>query len=51
MTGFTRDLRTALGPERLERYLTEGRLLSREAVLALVYSRSSKAFPQTSLAS
>jgi diguanylate cyclase (GGDEF)-like protein len=48
---LTRDLRAALGPERLERYLTEGQLLSPEAMLALVCSRTSEAVPNPRLAS
>jgi tetratricopeptide (TPR) repeat protein len=48
---LTRDLRAALGPERLERYLTEGQVLSPEAMLALVCSRTSEAVPNPRLAS
>jgi non-specific serine/threonine protein kinase len=51
MADFTRDLRAALGPERFEGCLTEGGSLSREATLALIYSRSSKAVPEARLAS
>jgi non-specific serine/threonine protein kinase len=43
MTDLASDLRKALGHERAEQQLAQGRLLSREAMLALTVSRSSKA--------